>query len=271
MYRNRLSQYASRLKNTLVALLFVGTQVVFPLASSGIASAGPTPNPAATLQQCRNGDLTSPAVCADLGGSAGWVSGNAGASNSHYREGDSIAYRMLLSNLATTGSHRVTIQWDTTKGGKHAIDYLTSYNRTETTADPCSLVTGCGSPTTFGIPNDTNASIAKIPGVFTLFNGTITSVSAYALSGSYTGDSETSITINFTASNSSPVLAWGGHIATQADWGLNSSAIAVSGSPYHTRLLELDGSGGNQDRSLSVQMNLFVFSGPVGALARSKQ
>ena len=251
MYRNRLSQYTSRLKNTLVALLFVGTQVVFPLASSGIASAGSTPNPAATLQQCRNGTLTSPAQCADLGGGKGWVTGNAGASDSHWHEGDSIAYRMLLSNITTSGSHTVTIQWDTTKGGKHTIDYLTSYNRTETTADPCSLVTGCGSPTTVGIPNDTNASIAKIPGVFTLFNGTISSVSAYTLTGPYSGDSSTSITINFTAGNSTPVLAWGGHIATQSDWGQGNSAIAVTGSPYHTRILDLDGSGGNQDRSLS--------------------
>jgi len=38
------------------------------------------------------------------------------------------------------------------------------------------------------------------------------------------------------------VLAWGGHIATRGDWGANNAAVSISGSPYHTRLLDLDGS-----------------------------
>ena len=50
-------------------------------------------------------------------------------------------------------------------------------------------------------------------------------------------------------------FAWGGHIGSRLDWGFTNgvpnSAGGISGSPYHTRLLELDGSGGNQDRSLS--------------------
>src|SRR6185436_3541594 len=52
-------------------------------------------------------------------------------------------------------------------------------------------------------------------------------------------------------------LAWGGHIATRQDWGSGSSAVAISGSPYHTRLIALDGSGGNQDRSLSADAVIF--------------
>src|SRR6185436_8118677 len=52
-------------------------------------------------------------------------------------------------------------------------------------------------------------------------------------------------------------LAWGGHIATRVSWGAGSSAVAISGSPYHTRLLDLDGSGGNQDRSLSADAVIF--------------
>ncbi len=74
---------------------------------------------------------------------------------------------MRFSNLATTGTYTVTIEWDTTKGGKHAIDYLTTYNRTGATADLCSGVTGCGSPTTKNIPIDSNA-VNQIPGVFTV-------------------------------------------------------------------------------------------------------
>ena len=41
------------------------------------------------------------------------------------------------------------------------------------------------------------------------------------------------------------------------DWGANNSAVAISGSPYHTRLKDLDLTGGNQDRSLSADAVIF--------------
>src|SRR5439155_22719727 len=63
--------------------------------------------------------------------------------------------------------------------------------------------------------------------------------------------------ITFTASVNNPVLAWGGHISSRQDWGANNSAVAISGSPYHMRLIDLDGAGGNQDRSLSAQAVIF--------------
>jgi hypothetical protein len=255
MIGDRLRKGFNRFKNGLIATAFVATQAI-PFMAMGVASAAG--NPSADLDQCRNGTLASPSQCLDLGGSTGWVNGNAGSSNAHWREGDSIAYRMRFDNLSLA-SHSVTIQWDTTKGGKHALDYLTTYNRTETTANPCSGVAGCGSPTTFAIPDDPNSSVTQVPGVFTLYNGSITSLSAYSLTGSYASDSSTSITVNFTANTASPVLAWGGHIASQIDWGVGNSASAVSGSPYHMRLLDLDGKGGNQDRSLSADS---VFATP---------
>src|SRR6185503_6307020 len=85
--------------------------------------------------------------------------------------------------------------------------------------------------------------IVKIPGVFTLFNGTAFSVlnpgSEYTLSGSYAGNSSTSITVQFTASSTIAVIAWGGHIATRLNWGLANSAIAIDGSPYPMRLTNI--------------------------------
>src|SRR5206468_7557483 len=69
------------------------------------------------------------------------------------------------------------------------------------------------------------------------------------VSGAYGSDSSTSITITFTAASATPVLAWGGHIANRTDWGPANSAVAITGSPYHMSVLDLDGSGGNQDRS----------------------
>jgi prealbumin domain-containing protein len=86
--------------------------------------------------------------------------------------------------------------------------------------------------------------------------GTITDVSGYSIDTT-NSDHPTSITITFTTTTASPVLVWGGHIATRLDWGLGNSAVSISGSPYHTRLLSLDGAGGNQDRSLSSDATIF--------------
>src|SRR6185295_2245103 len=93
--------------------------------------------------------------------------------------------------------------------------------------------------------------ITQIPGSFSMFGGTITATSGYTVTGTYAGDSTTFITITFTSNVANPVLAWGGHIATRIDWGITNSAIAISGSPYHSRLEDVNGSGGNQDRSLA--------------------
>lgn len=228
-----------------------------------------TANPAANLDQCANGGVGStPIQCT---GSA-WQNGNLNSNQAHYLEGQSVPYRMKFSDLDTGINHSVTIEFDSTQSTKHAIDYLTSFDRTETTANPCSGVANCnlaGPFSTFPIPVDSNVTngadgingssddITQVSGNFTLFNGTITSVSGYTLGGSFAGNSQTSITINFTASTPNPVLAWSGHISTRADWGVNNSAIAISGSPYHMRLIDLDGAGGNQDRSLQNDAVIF--------------
>ena len=223
-----------------------------------------TDNAAANLDQCRN---NSP--CTQAGG--GWVNGNAGASNSHYSEGDSLPYRTRFLDLVAGATYTLTIEYDTTQGGKHAIDYLTTYNRTEVTADPCTGVSGvptCGSPTTYPIPLDPNVSgagVTQLPGqVFTAYNATISAVSPYTLTGSYGGNSSTSLTITFSpTANGAAVIAWAGRVATRVDWGITNSAIAINGAPYHMRLLDFTCSNeancgvGNQDRSLSADAVFF--------------
>ena len=226
------------------------------LASTTFTDANPN------LDQCANGALgAAPVQCI---GTA-WENGNLGASKSHYYEGDSIPYRITMSGLSA-GNHYVTIEWDTTKSGSHAIDYLTTYNRTETTADPCTGTGAvCGGPTTWAIPEDTSMTAlsdwsgTQIPGDFTLFGGSITGLDAYTYSGAYTGDSSTSIRINFSvaSADTTVVLAWGGHIATRVNWGIANSAISIPGSPYHTRLSTSSIGGGNQDRSLSAAAVVF--------------
>jgi hypothetical protein len=195
------------------------------------------------------------------GNPADWVNGNLGASKSIYFEGDSIPYRMKFDDL-TLDSHTVTIEWDTTKSGKHAIDYLTTFNRSAPTANPCAGVTGCSTFEDFDIRPDgqvTSAGVTPIAGKFRLYGGRITAVSAYSYpdGAGFAGDKSSQIAITFTATAPNPVLAWGGHVAARADWGANNSAVAIPGSPYHTRLIDLDRKGGNQDRSLSEDAVIF--------------
>jgi hypothetical protein len=86
----------------------------------------------------------------------------------------------------------------------------------------------------------------------TMYNGTISSMVYTNPQGDLSlAQASTQITINFNATNSTVVMSWGGHIARAIDWGTGNSASGISGSPYHTRLISLNGSGGNQDRSLS--------------------
>ena len=223
-------------------------------------------NPSATLDQCANGTLASPDTTPCQTGTE-WVNGNLGSSKAHYSEGDSVPYRFTFGGLSTGAVvHTVTLEWDTTKSSKHALDYITTWNRTVGTSNPCAGVSGC-SLGTFDpepIPLDPQVSAAvpavtQIPGVFTLFGGNITGVStySYANGAGFVGDKSARLTVSFTTTVANPVLAWAGHIATRQDWGSLNSAVAISGSPYHTRLVDLDGSGGNQDRSLSADAVTF--------------
>jgi hypothetical protein len=259
---------------TLVAVLAILAGTMY----AGVALAA---NPAADLDQCANDPAPSSHNDGCNTAASQWVNGNLNGSKSLYFEGDTIPYRMRFSNLVPgTTIHTVTIEWDTTKGGKHAIDYITDYNESvnSPSPNPCLGVSGCSGPpnVSTAIPGDpqvTNASpnpVTPLPGVFRIYGGAVTGMSRPAKVGNVTctnansagsycyetgtgfaGDKSAAITVSFTASVANPVLAWGGHIATRQDWGQGNSAGAVSGSPYHMRLIDLDGAGGNQDRSLS--------------------
>ena len=259
-------------------LIVTGVMALLITSLSGSASFTPTVVPfkpaSADLSQVRNGgvgcDLTVPNSCNDP---ADWVNGNAGASNAHYREGQSIPYRLVMKDL-TIGNHSVVIEWDVKHSSANAIDFITHYQRVSESIQPCGpanhpedIVPGCNPAnfTTFDIPAPTGVN-SPIPGLpenafnalpvaqrrMTMYNGTISSMVYTNPQGDLSlAQASTRITINFTAASPTVVLAWGGHIARAVDWGAGNSAAGISGSPYHTRLISLDGSGGNQDRSLS--------------------
>jgi Prealbumin-like fold domain len=241
----------------IAAILMSGLVFGLILAATNTAQAA---NPSANLDQCANGSITAPdpTPCQSA---PEWVNGNLGASKAHFFEGDSIPYRIRMDNLSTAIAHTITIEWDTTKSGKHALDYITTFDRSVPGANPCVGVAGCNSAVfgAFAIPQDPQVPFAQIPGQFQLYGGTINSLSAYSYPDGtgFTGDKSARITITFHTTVANPVLAWGGHIATRANWGTGNSAVNIPGSPYHTRLVALDGSGGNQDRSLSAEAVIF--------------
>jgi hypothetical protein len=248
--------------------------------------------PAGNLDQVRNGAAASPLIPVD------WVNGNAGASNAHYKEGQSIPYRLVLTNLPTgpTNVNSAKIEWDISHSSKNAIDYITSVVRTPPggISEPINVcgdaqyntvIPGCTEGptgfTTFAIPAPPVSKLAGSPAqqqpitsfsnlpsadkFFRIYNGTISNIQYIPNADGNLGDltaaqSSTRISITFTATSPTVVLAWSGHIGSRNDWGFTAgvpnSAGGVSGSPYHSRYIELCPAGqacggGNQDRSLS--------------------
>ena len=202
----------------------------------------------------------------------GWVSGN---NDGLLYEGDTIPYRALMSKLIVDNQYSLTIKWDTTKAGKHAIDYLKTYDATILNADACS---GLGLPvgfcdaatSTYEIPPDTFMQSApdwigvQDEGEFTMFGGTITGLSPYTPPLSYDGDTTTYITIYYTANTPDVLLAWGGHIGERADWGQDNSAVFISGSPYHMAISDFYDetndvalSSGSMDLQLSAEAVIY--------------
>ena len=126
------------------------------IGATVVSAAKPTDTVAIDLDQCRNGALANPQTsvqqCVTTGsGSAGWVNGNAGASNAHFAEGESISYRARLSNLPASAQVTLTLGYDVIHNGHDAIDYLTDINRWQLPEssvaakpdDPCSGVSNC--------------------------------------------------------------------------------------------------------------------------------
>lgn len=255
---------------TLLSII-VGLGLILGMMLPMTALAAP---PKISLEQCRNGAAATPNNCEALGGSSGWVNGNAGAANAHFVEGHSIPYRALITD-GPMGSNQVTLGYDVKHSGTNAIDFLTHYQRLEPhgqfghgageTVSPLSGTTGVGGDiATCAIPKPSNLSSAagatfdqitnvESKGSFTVFGANSCSVTqGAALEGDLSAEnSEARVVVTFNATSANVVLAWGGHIARSADWGGNGAA-QISGSPYHMRLKVWSaGNVGNQDRSLS--------------------
>jgi hypothetical protein len=230
----------------------------------------------ASLDQAANGALNFGTNAASIS-PVDWENGDQGPMKSHYIEGQSVAYRMVLENL-TNGQHTLDIEWDLRSGGANAIDYITHYQCldphaffghapelvdpmrdlgfTAATTNTAPIPIPIASAIVFGVPQpQTSFNNPACPRILTMFNGT--SIDSVAYIAGDTGDltaanSATGLRIIFSTTNSTVVFAWGGHLASAGEWGSGQSLSSINGSSYHTRLLALDGKGGNQDRSLKV-------------------
>lgn len=273
--RRRLESFLRR-KRRFIALL--AAALVAGSGAWAIGIVAPAQAKAGiTLDQCANLGTTC-----DTAHPEQWQHGNLNANNSRYLEGESVAYRAVMTDLAVGATYAITIEWDTTQSGKHAIDYLTSFDRSVQTADPC-MPSTCGATAELAIPLDPNVAAAGVTEVsdrmFSVFGASFPTAgqvvnndgdlcatatctiaanpSPHTRTGSYADNSQTSITVYVTASSDTVVLAWGGHIAERRDWGTGKSAVSLPGSPYHMRIIGLGCSdttncgAGNQDRSLS--------------------
>jgi len=213
-------------------------------------------------------------------GDCSWTNGNMNSNNSTILEEDSTVQRLVMSGLVD-GMHVVTLEYQTTKGGKHAYDFLTDFDQSEdwvtrahlcdgaaTTAFPsCATTPIVGqSPDLVHDPLNTNGTDDTNQNI-TIYNGVISSTTLPVLvSGSYAADSLTQINVIFEVDTdncadvevdnkgveSCPVfMAWGAHVSSQADWGEGQSAVNISGSPYHMKVVALDGpSTGNRDNQM---------------------
>jgi len=224
-------------------------RILLAAAVFSLALLAPAGARAVDLDQCANGPAGAPASCTG----AAWVSTSITPANSHYLEGDSVPYAVELHDMGTSGTHTLELEYDTTEGsGKHAFDYLTSFDRTETNALPCQSAGICtGSPDeTFPIPADPSLQLAfpavtQIAGNIAIWNGDITNV--VYLRGPAAGPTspegsglKTALRITFTVESSNALIAFGGHLASPLDWGVGDTAGAVSGAPYGMRAVAQD-------------------------------
>src|SRR5262249_42388789 len=111
---------------------FVASYLVTATGASSGTVATTFTDSAANLDQCLNGPPTAPESCRN-DTATNWGDGTATAQKSHYAEDEFIPYRATVTGI-TNGLHDLWIAYETVHGSKHALDYLGSFDATETTS-----------------------------------------------------------------------------------------------------------------------------------------
>ncbi len=122
------------------------------------------------------------------------------------------------------------------------------------------LKTTAGFNPEISLPTSPFSSSLRDKGNMAIWNATLNSIQYVGGVDISPGTVSVAMEIVFTKANNANnvVLAWGGHIASLLDWGQGNSASAISGSPYHMYVENVektsDGSiicNGNMDCQLS--------------------
>jgi hypothetical protein len=212
------------------------------------------------LEQAANGPVNDPVD------TSRWVRGACIPNNSHYLRGHYMPYRAVIPSVPLSGASSIDIVFTVVQnGGLLSVDFLTSYDagipheaafgHPAEFIDPKSGVEGTFPPkTTFPVPAPPNEFGYDFAGAFASFtarfgqqvmsiwNGTIQSIEFRGYSGQPHSHLTARYTVTF-APNSLPViLAWGGHIASDEDYGAGNTA-----GKGKTELLRLSGAANEQD------------------------
>ena len=252
-----------RLFGATMAALILGATLGAIVGQPAGAAPSTDPFDVVDFKQCANGAPTQTVVtdCAE-----GWINGALNAQNSHYREDEVVPQRAVFKVMkGGPATGQLSLEYLVRKADHHAYDSLTTWNLTQTTANRCQGLSAANCPvgtaSTFPITADTTdvppvgpgispeTQEHDIPGVMTMYGGSITGIAApvHTLSGN---DETARTDVGYAVTDVNPadgkadaatvvMLLFGGHLAsgTQVErgWGAGFGAADISGGPYHVR------------------------------------
>ncbi|HSX68078.1 SpaA isopeptide-forming pilin-related protein [Nocardioides sp.] len=161
--------------------------------------------------------------------SGDWIGGNLNAIKGNYAEGDYVPQKVELSGLAP-GTYTLDFKFQRMKGNLYAYDFVNNL-RIENSAGATTTWASTTDPTDFDGP----ATVAE----------------------PQTGTYDVYVTISFTitdVADTTATLRWDGHIAAELDYGPNSAAGTINGSPYHFGLISTDGPYGCNAGNMANQL-----------------
>ncbi|MDF1542781.1 MAG: hypothetical protein P1P71_06650, partial [Anaerosomatales bacterium] len=202
-----------------------------------------------------------------------WIGSALNDQNSDYTEGMSVPQRLVLEGLDTDISPSyVTLEYQFTKSGKYAYDFITSWDQAITAADAYGGQTWLDEwkwldYNSADFPYQVSATVPEDPHApdrTAAYEGPLgygdRTIDLYAsadiwnvevtidptLSGTTTGDSKVSFTVTWEGAADKVMILYGGHIAVGLDpipvtgigWGPGMGAGAISGAPYHQYLTD---------------------------------
>ncbi len=182
------------------------------------------------------------------------------ADNSSYRE-DGIIPGRFVSTM-TGGSHTLVIKYDFSDGGLNRfIDYLSTFDSSETGVDPAAGVANAGAPSQWLIPIDPAVGVDRQTrhypqGTLTTYNVSSATAVGYSQVGGVR-----MLTINLVVPGTSKqkrnvVVAWGIHLADDKEWAPGSGAGAFPGASRKI-YTSLDGA---TDENVSINPNAITMN-----------